>query len=153
MLTLLSTKCIQIGSSKGCVLCISKNITLNTTILSNNLKKVSFICAKIIRIDANLANNKVCNSLVSGFAVFEPFPNPAQGKITLRYFLPENNTNTNANINFIIYDMTGKKIQQTILSSKGVNNIEYDISAFANGIYVFSFEYEGIIIRKKVVIN
>ncbi len=129
----------------------SKIITLNTTIPSLDLEKVSFICAKIIRIDANLANNKVCNSLVSEFVVFEPFPNPAQNKITLRYFLPE--SNNNANINFIIYDMTGKQIQQSTLSSKGVNNIEYDIRTFANGMYVFSFEYEGKIIRKKVVIN
>ena len=130
----------------------SKIITLNTTISKQDLEKVSFICAKIIRIDANLANNKVCNSLVSEFVVFEPFPNPAQNKITLHYFLPENNIN-NSSINFIIYDMTGKQIQQSTLSSKGVNNIEYDISTFANGMYVFSFEYEGKVIRKKVAIN
>ncbi len=130
----------------------SKIITLNTTILSQDLGKASFICAKIIRIDANLTNNTVCNSLVNEFVVFEPFPNPAQNKITLRYFLPENNIN-NSSINFIIYDMTGKQIQQSSLSSKGVNNIEYDISTFANGMYVFSFEYEGKVIRKKVAIN
>jgi hypothetical protein len=72
------------------------------------------------------------NDVKNKAALFQVYPNPAQQNVSFNI----NNTALNGTI--YIYNMSGIQIDHFAIK-QGNNKINYDISKFANGIYVAHF--------------
>ncbi|MFN3316842.1 MAG: PKD domain-containing protein, partial [Raineya sp.] len=129
-----------------------KEITLNLVIPENILEKAVFLCVKALPkpsvTDSNLTNNEACFNIIGKFVVFEPYPNPAQKEINLSFSAPNEGI-----LNLHIQDMLGKTISKTFLISKGFNKETLNIENLAKGMYIFTFEFAGKTIHKKIIIQ
>ena len=57
-------------------------------------------------------------------------------------------------LNFRVFDLIGNEIhRQTLQVHEGINNIEFDGSNLANGIYTYTIEKNGDFVTEKMVIN
>lgn len=83
--------------------------------------------------------SKVQENTIEGFSVY---PNPTTGDriyITTKY---------NNDKEITIYDVLGKKVLQTVLSSKELN-----ISSLTSGVYIIQVKENDIIATRKLIIK
>jgi Secretion system C-terminal sorting domain len=83
--------------------------------------------------------SKVQESTIEGLSVY---PNPASGDriyITTKY---------NDDKEITIYDVLGKKVLQTILSSKELN-----ISSLTSGVYIIQIKEDDLVATRKLIIK
>jgi hypothetical protein len=83
--------------------------------------------------------SKVQESTIEGLSVY---PNPATGDriyITTRF---------NSDKDITIYDVLGKKVLQTVLSSKELN-----ISSLTPGVYIIQVKENDIVATRKLIIK
>lgn len=129
-----------------------KEITLTLSIPSQQFNRASYFCVKALPkssvSDANLQNNEVCLNIKQNFIVFEPYPNPAHKQVNLSFTAPNEGTLT-----LYIQDMLGKTVSQSFVVSKGFNQESLNIENLAKGMYIFSFNFNGKTIHKKVLIQ
>jgi PKD repeat protein len=105
--------------------------------LNVNERKNAISCIKILTvnnvIDDNISNNENCAALNSDKQlVAEPFPNPADGDVTLPIVLTEDKT-----INITIYDYLGKLIAENLAYEgvTGLNFIKIPSANYSSGTY------------------
>jgi hypothetical protein len=81
----------------------------------------------------------------SGTNSFTLFPNPAQDFLTLK---------GESLVNYSIFDLNGRLIQEQVLNGSGYVNERIDISTLDNGLYLFSVtDVTGKIHKEKVLVN
>jgi hypothetical protein len=101
------------------------------------------------KIDILPASTGIQQSANYAFEVYQNTPNPASGKTIIKYNVPQD-----GKAQFKLYNALGKIIyNRRIESKRGENELEINASEYASGIYFVSFEYEGKIITRKMLIN
>jgi hypothetical protein len=83
--------------------------------------------------------SKVQESTIEGLSVY---PNPATGD---RIYIT---TRSNSDKDITIYDVLGKKVLQTILSSKELN-----ISSLTPGVYIIQIKEDDSIATRKLIVK
>ncbi len=103
------------------------------TIIGNGIKK-------------NVDFSLLCQ--VNELIIFN-YPNPARGdKTTFRYYLKED-----ANVTIDIYDISYEWVENLTAQGKaGENEIVWDISNIARGVYIYVFKGGGRTIIEKVMV-
>jgi hypothetical protein len=77
------------------------------------------------------------------------YPNPANNFISIKYA-----ANSSKILNIKVYDNTGNIILQSNYTVNiGENNIMFNTSDYANGIYIFSIENESEIYTHKIIVS
>lgn len=126
--------------------------TLQTLVPIELLAKAKYFCVKVLPKpsvqDVDLSDNEQCYNLTNRLFVYEPYPNPTQDKVTFAFTAPNKGTIT---VRFT--DVLGKSIIKTFWISEGYNQEVMDVRFLAKGVYIVSFEFEGNILHKKLVIN
>ena len=75
-------------------------------------------------------------------------PNPFSGTTTIPVSIPES-----VQTAFIyVYDLTGKKVQQTDITARGKLNVQLDASALTDGMYLYSLIADGKVVQKRRMI-
>jgi Secretion system C-terminal sorting domain/G8 domain len=99
------------------------------------------------RIDGQSGNRIIADSSHS----FAAYPNPAIAQLTVDL----NNSEGKAPAKQIsVYNLTGRKILESIISSKNVNKKTIDISSFPSGIYMVEVLFEdGVKTTKQVMVK
>jgi hypothetical protein len=84
-------------------------------------------------------------------ALFNLYPNPSTGTVTLDYVIPQNAENQS--ISF--YDATGKLVQKVDFTGEGQIQLNIDCSGFSNGVYQCVLVSDGEVLQqgKLVVIQ
>ncbi|GAB4492608.1 MAG: hypothetical protein OHK0045_20510 [Raineya sp.] len=128
-----------------------KEITLSLVIPEDKLKQASFFCAKALPKpsvkDINLSNNEACLNIKQNFLVFEPYPNPAQKEIYISFTAPNQGI-----LQLYIQDVLGRTISQSFIVSKGFNKQVLNIESLSKGVYILTFDFEGKIFNKKIIV-
>jgi PKD repeat protein len=112
----------------------------------------SFYCIEISDIngtDDNVeSNNKKCAAINDEFEMFDIFPNPASGNITVGINIPLDGT-----IDVSFYNSIGQlmKLDAEIPISKGYNELKYSIRNFAKGFYACSVQFRDNILVKRII--
>lgn len=86
----------------------------------------------------------------ANFTVDQNSPNPVRGLTNIAYTL-----RTQANVEFKVYDFTGKVLhQETVVSKAGRNNLTFDASDLVPGIYLYSLRNgERPVVKKMTVME
>jgi len=108
--------------------------------------------------DVDVTNDTLCLAVTGTgiesneaekFRVSQNRPNPANDLTTFTFNVP-----SNGKVLFNLYNILGEKIKSVELNAvRGKNTITFDVSSFTNGVYLSSFEYEGLRITKRVVVG
>jgi hypothetical protein len=81
--------------------------------------------------------------------VSNPMPNPATSTTLIKYSLPKNGTSK-----LTVYNTLGKCVLTKKTDAKmGENSYELNVSELASGIYIYSLEFEGKSISKRLIVN
>ena len=81
--------------------------------------------------------------------LYQNEPNPFGDNTIIRYFIPEN---TKGNAFIVFYDMYGKELKKTDVTTKGFGNINANTENLASGIYSYSLIVnERVIDTKKMI--
>jgi len=84
----------------------------------------------------------------SNWSMGQNIPNPATGSVDIPFSIPQA-----GNLQFTIRSISGQIIYfQNIQGIEGNNMFTCDITAFADGIYYYSMEYQGQRMTKKITI-
>ncbi len=81
---------------------------------------------------------------------FNTFPNPSQGETTFQYELTKS-----ADVNFTIFDLTGKVVDQRNLGQQpaGTNVVSWTAKGISNGVYFYTFSIDGQTATGKIILN
>jgi len=74
------------------------------------------------------------------------YPNPANGDITIKYFIPQNE-----NAEFSIYDLAGKKITSYLLNGEN-NQLTISLANLNPGIYLYNVVSNGKIVKQDKIV-
>jgi endonuclease/exonuclease/phosphatase family metal-dependent hydrolase len=119
----------------------------NTTLPSNVINALYNMSDHLpVIAEFQIGDNSSVISLSSTDNFYANVVNPSDGII--RYQLK---TNLKTNVNVNIYTSVGQKVYSTQINSTEDGTYTHDISNFANGIYIMSFEGEGIYQSYKIV--
>ena len=77
-------------------------------------------------------------------ALFNLYPNPSTGAVTLDYFIPQNTQNQS--ISF--FDATGKLVQKVDFTGEGQIQLNIDCSGFSNGVYQCVLVSDGEVLKQ-----
>jgi outer membrane protein assembly factor BamB len=77
-------------------------------------------------------------------ALFNLYPNPSTGAVTLDYFIPQNTENQS--ISF--YNATGKLVQKVDFTGEGQIQLNIDCSGFSNGVYQCVLVSDGEVLQQ-----
>ncbi len=91
------------------------------------------------------------SELPAEFALAQNHPNPFNPTTTIRFALAET-----AQVRLSVYDMTGREVAVLVngLAERGENNVAFDGSALASGVYFYTLQApEGVITKKMVLIK
>lgn len=83
--------------------------------------------------------SKVQESTIDGLSVY---PNPATGD---RIYIT---TKSNSDKEITIFDVLGKKVLQTVLSSKELN-----ISSLTSGVYIIQIKEDDVVATRKLIVK
>jgi hypothetical protein len=85
-----------------------------------------------------------------GLSVAQNYPNPFSKNTQITYTLAKL-----SDVNFTVYDMTGRVLINNIYSntSPGEHTINLSANALSSGVYFYSFNINGVIITKNMVIT
>lgn len=133
---------IKIGSVKGAG---NSNILQHYSFTDNNpVKGINFYRLRQVDLDAGFVFSETRRVDFNDTPLFELNNNPSNGT---NIIVKTNLSNTVLNI----FDISGKKLQQTILAG---NIYELPVSSFANGIYLAALIKDGkIIATEKFVVS
>jgi PKD repeat protein len=99
--------------------------------------------------DIDTTNNSLCIGLNDRRATFaEPFPNPSKDAVRLTVILPED-----GDLRLEVSASDGRQlVDVTYAFEEGLNEIDYSLTGWAEGLYLFKFSYRGQEEVKRVVI-
>jgi hypothetical protein len=84
------------------------------------------------------------NELEENNMLFNLYPNPSTGAVTLDYFIPQNAENQS--ISF--HDATGKLVQKVDFTGEGQIKLNIDCSGFSNGVYQCVLVSDGEVLQQ-----
>jgi hypothetical protein len=95
-------------------------------------------------------DNPTFKDLVKSPQLYEPYPNPASDKMTVEYYLPENQQTV-----FRMVDIKGALVKEMDASAHlmGLNKMEIDLRNFATGQYIMQMISGGISREKKLIVE
>ena len=99
-------------------------------------------CESVITTDLNSAQE-------NGFTLWQNTPNPASGITQIKFSIPQN-----GEVHFELTDLLGQKLISLNLN-KGAGNqtVDIDTKPLAAGVYLYSIEYKGQKLIKKMIVN
>jgi len=118
------------------------------------------LCAKTTFVgDANPLNDQVCiypygqvgieDYDYTAFALYQNTPNPTNDKTVIEFYLPES-----ARVHFEMNNILGMAIRtEDIDAVNGKNHIALDVKSMPEGIYLYSIEYKGQKLTKRLVVS
>jgi len=115
-------------------------------------KGVNYVCVTaslLPELDENeVANNRSCAVLNTGFTLSEPYPNPVISEIVVAYVLP-----FGGNVKIELYNEIGEKVMDVFDGEKqeGYNAHTVDLSALGAGVYSYRVLFHENSLRKKFV--
>jgi hypothetical protein len=77
-------------------------------------------------------------------ALFNLYPNPSTGTLTLNYVIPQNAENQSVSF----YDATGKLVQKVDFTGEGQIQLNIDCSGFSNGVYQCVLVSDGEVLQQ-----
>jgi hypothetical protein len=88
--------------------------------------------------------------VVRELTLSDPYPNPADKSLTIRYELSKDGT-----INLSIYDLSGRLVETLVSGEQtaGRHSVNWDSSVAVTGVYLLRLEAEGNAITKRAVIS
>jgi len=110
--------------------------------------------------DAEVSNDEMCHGYVGmlvgiedangiQFTVSQNEPNPAFGKVSIDYVLPKS-----GKVHFELRNSLGQVITSTEEThNSGNNTMVVDASVLSNGVYYYTFEFDGKRITRKMVVS
>jgi hypothetical protein len=106
------------------------------------------IAASISIADTSTLGVKTINA--SGLSVAQNTPNPFNKTTQISY-----NLTKSSDVTFSVYDMTGRVLVNNVYtnSAAGAHTINLSANSFSPGIYFYSFNVNGSIVTKKMVIT
>lgn len=92
----------------------------------------------------------ISNVVNNGFNVNQNQPNPFNQTTTINYSLTKS-----SNVEFSVYDMAGRKVMANTYTevTPGQHTIKLGANEFSPGIYFYSFNVNGNVVTKKMVIT
>ncbi len=98
----------------------------------------------IINTPVGLAEN-----IAFKFEVSNPVPNPSNSNSSIRYTLPKTGT-----AKLSVYNTIGKLVYAKKADGKqGENEFDVNVNELASGIYIYSIEFDGRSITKRLIVN
>ncbi len=95
---------------------------------------------------AGINENEIDNSV---FAIYNNYPNPAADFTNINFTTP-----SAGKVNLTVVDALGRLVhQQNITSKSGLNSIPVNTATLRNGIYIYTVEYNGKSLTRKLVVN
>lgn len=95
---------------------------------------------------AGIDENEIDNSV---FAIYNNYPNPAADFTNINFSTPNV-----GKVTLTIVDALGRLVhQQNITSKQGLNSVLVNTASLRNGIYLYTIEYNGKSITRKLVVN
>ncbi|MCD6066558.1 MAG: Por secretion system C-terminal sorting protein [Bacteroidetes bacterium] len=89
------------------------------------------------------------DATASKFEVSNPIPNPSSSVSLIKYSLPKSGTSK-----LSLYNTLGKNILSKKAEGKqGENSFELDVNELASGVYLYTLEFEGKSITKRLIVN
>ena len=83
------------------------------------------------------------------FGLGQNIPNPTNGNTIIRYSVP-----TGGQVNVSIRNLLGQTMYTTSLqAAQGINTLEVNVSDWADGVYYYSFEFNGERLIRKMTVN
>lgn len=92
----------------------------------------------------------VSNEIPERFALSQNFPNPFNPSTTIRFSVPKN-----SNVTLEIFDVTGrlvKTLAKNELATAGINEISFNASSYASGIYFYTLTSGDFSETKKMIL-
>jgi hypothetical protein len=95
---------------------------------------------------AGINENEIDNNV---FAIYNNYPNPASEFTNINFTTP-----SAGKVNLTVVDALGRLVyQQNITSKSGLNTIPVNTASLRNGIYIYTVEYNGKSMTRKLVVN
>ncbi|HET6244009.1 MAG: PKD domain-containing protein [Bacteroidetes bacterium] len=99
--------------------------------------------------DTNFENNEYCKLLGNNdLVLMDPFPNPVNDQLTIRFFLP-----VASEIKLEILNHQGKMINSNLpnTGSKGINTLYFNANSLQAGSYTIKLTYNGQVFTRKFI--
>lgn len=125
------------------------SFTLKTWITEVTLFPVNTQTLTYYKIDILPASTGINSAAETKFEVGQNIPNPFSGKTTIRYSVP-----AQGKAKFSLYNTLGKLVMEKKADAvKGENNFELNSSELAEGIYMYSVEFNNKTITKRMIVS
>ena len=99
-------------------------------------------------IQTGIENQKTVN-ITNNFYLYHNFPNPFNPSTRIRYFLP-----SATKVELALYDILGREVERLVNSKQpaGIHEVQFDGSALASGIYIYSISTGSWTYSKKMLL-
>jgi hypothetical protein len=133
--------------------------TFTTTFVAPDSLNYNLCASAVATGDIYPSNNEICETLhgnvginenyLNGLSLNQNYPNPSNGNTTIGFTVPNN-----GEVVFSLMNSVGKIVSRESKNvSAGSNQIKLNTSNFAAGIYFYEFEFNGIKLYRKMIIN
>ena len=87
--------------------------------------------------------------ILTGFELYQNFPNPFNAKTVIRYTLP-----VTGKVELSVYNNLGQKVATLVddVKSAGFYSVEWNADKVSSGIYFYRFEADGYSSVKKMIV-
>ncbi len=94
------------------------------------------------------SSNGINNSIPVVFGLYQNIPNPSETKTLIKYNLP-----TEGKVKLSIYNTLGKLVfEKKTEGIRGENDWELSTRDFSSGLYMYSIEYNGKVLTRRMVV-
>jgi PKD repeat protein len=111
---------------------------------------LKFLCAEAtLENDQTPAGNRICKELDSGVFLFNAYPNPAKGELTIEWIAPKDEV-----ITISLVDSSGKKIVLSEVSSvEGLNSSRLSLDNIKNGLYILRIQGASLLKTQRIFVS
>ncbi len=99
-------------------------------------------------LEVNLSSLAVSIDDIEGLSNFELYPNPSAGEMTIDFDLDKN-----IDFQMTIFNIAGEKVMETTTQKVNTLNQTFDLSEFANGVYMIQFTFDNKVMIERLVIS
>ncbi|MCP5062045.1 MAG: T9SS type A sorting domain-containing protein, partial [Ignavibacteriae bacterium] len=94
------------------------------------------------------------NNVISDYHLYQNYPNPFNPTTTIKYSIPNHETNSNSSVQLRIYDMLGKEVVTLVNSKKQSGNyyVNFNAENLSSGIYYYQLVVNDFVETKKMVV-
>ena len=81
---------------------------------------------------------------VTALQLRRTFPNPAQGRVTVQFAVPEASPSAGAPVTLRLFDLLGRQVRQVVAkSARGRTEMQVDVSGLTSGVYFLRLTADG----------